>query len=63
MARVSEHAKAMAQLLPLVRHTRGAFHGWYYDLLALWAHGSTASIWMRLPHPGDGAHLLVGNQP
>ena len=23
--------------------------GWYYDLLAIWAHVSTASIWMRLP--------------
>ncbi|MDT5335430.1 MAG: arabinosyltransferase, partial [Mycobacterium sp.] len=23
--------------------------GWYYDLLALWAHISTASVWVRLP--------------
>ena len=23
--------------------------GWYYDLLAVWAHVSTTSIWMRLP--------------
>jgi arabinosyltransferase C len=23
--------------------------GWYYDLLALWAHVTTASVWMRLP--------------
>ena len=23
--------------------------GWYYDLLALWAHVSTASVWVRLP--------------
>src|ERR1700760_1877238 len=48
MARVSEHAGYMANYYRLFGTPEAPF-GWYYDLLALWAHVTTASIWMRLP--------------
>ncbi|MGO9695744.1 MAG: arabinosyltransferase domain-containing protein [Mycobacterium sp.] len=48
MARVSEHAGYMANYYRWLGTPEAPF-GWYYDLLAFWAHVSTASIWMRLP--------------
>ena len=48
MARVSEHAGYMANYYRWFGTPEAPF-GWYYDLLAIWAHVSTASIWMRLP--------------
>jgi arabinosyltransferase C len=48
MARVSEHAGYMANYYRWFGTPEAPF-GWYYDLLALWAHASTTSIWMRLP--------------
>ncbi|MGO9381977.1 MAG: arabinosyltransferase domain-containing protein [Mycobacterium sp.] len=48
MARVSEHAGYMANYYRWFGTPEAPF-GWYYDLLAFWAHVSTASIWMRLP--------------
>ncbi|KAA8960483.1 arabinosyltransferase domain-containing protein [Mycobacterium sp.] len=48
MARVSEHAGYMANYYRWFGTPEAPF-GWYYDLLALWAHVSTVSIWMRLP--------------
>lgn len=48
MARVSENAGYMANYYRWFGTPESPF-GWYYDLLALWAHVSTASIWMRLP--------------
>ncbi len=48
MARVSEHAGYMANYYRWFGTPESPF-GWYYDLLALWAHVSTSSIWMRLP--------------
>ncbi|KAA1250966.1 arabinosyltransferase [Mycobacterium simiae] len=48
MARVSEHAGYMANYYRWFGTPEAPF-GWYYDLLAMWAHVSTASIWMRLP--------------
>lgn len=48
MARVSEHAGYMANYYRWLGTPEAPF-GWYYDLLASWAHVSTASIWMRLP--------------
>ena len=48
MARVSEHAGYMANYYRWLGTPEAPF-GWYYDLLALWAHVSTTSIWMRLP--------------
>ncbi|WP_343600883.1 arabinosyltransferase domain-containing protein [Mycobacterium sp.] len=48
MARVSERAGYMANYYRWFGTPEAPF-GWYYDLLALWAHVSTASIWMRLP--------------
>lgn len=48
MARVSEHACYMANYYRWFGTPESPF-GWYYDLLALWAHVSTSSIWMRLP--------------
>lgn len=48
MARVSEHAGYMANYYRWFGTPEAPF-GWYYDLLALWAHVSTASIWLRLP--------------
>ena len=48
MARVSEHAGYMANYYRWFGTPESPF-GWYYDLLALWAHVSTHSVWMRLP--------------
>ena len=48
MARVSENAGYMANYYRWFGTPEAPF-GWYYDLLALWAHVSTASIWLRLP--------------
>ncbi|WP_448458732.1 arabinosyltransferase domain-containing protein [Mycobacterium syngnathidarum] len=48
MARVSEHAGYMANYYRWFGTPEAPF-GWYYDLLALWAHVSTSSIWLRLP--------------
>ena len=48
MARVSEHAGYMANYYRWFGTPEAPF-GWYYDLLAVWAHVSTTSIWMRLP--------------
>ena len=48
MARVSESSGYMANYYRWFGTPEAPF-GWYYDLLALWAHVSTASIWMRLP--------------
>src|SRR6516165_1330198 len=48
MARVCEHAGYMANYYRWFGTPEAPF-GWYYDLLALWAHVSTTSIWMRLP--------------
>lgn len=48
MARVSEHAGYMANYYRWFGTPEAPF-GWYYDLLAMWAHVSTASVWMRLP--------------
>jgi len=48
MARVSEHAGYMANYYRWLGTPEAPF-GWYYDLLALWAHVTTTSVWMRLP--------------
>ncbi|MCV7223322.1 arabinosyltransferase domain-containing protein [Mycolicibacterium elephantis] len=48
MARVSEHAGYMANYYRWFGTPEAPF-GWYYDLLALWSHVSTHSVWMRLP--------------
>src|SRR5271169_2047076 len=48
MTRVSEHAGYMANYYRWLGTPEAPF-GWYYDLLALWAHVTTARIWMRLP--------------
>ena len=48
MARVSEHAGYMANYYRWFGTPEAPF-GWYYDLLALWAHVCTTSVWMRLP--------------
>jgi len=48
MARVSEHAGYMANYYRWFGTPEAPF-GWYYDLLALWAHVSTHSAWVRLP--------------
>src|SRR6478609_7793332 len=48
MARVSEHAGYMANYYRWFGTPEAPF-GWYYDLLALWAHVSTNSVWVRLP--------------
>ncbi|BBZ02234.1 arabinosyltransferase A [Mycolicibacterium chitae] len=48
MARVSENAGYMANYYRWFGTPEAPF-GWYYDLLAIWSHISTASIWMRLP--------------
>jgi arabinosyltransferase C len=48
MARVSEHAGYMANYYRWLGTPEAPF-GWYYDLLALWAHVSATSVWMRLP--------------
>ena len=48
MARVSENAGYMANYYRWFGTPEAPF-GWYYDLLAMWAHVSTTSVWMRLP--------------
>lgn len=48
MARVSDGAGYMANYYRWFGTPEAPF-GWYYDLLALWAHISTASVWVRLP--------------
>ncbi len=48
MARVSENAGYMANYYRWFGTPESPF-GWYYDLLAMWAHVSTTSVWMRLP--------------
>ncbi|MGX9788666.1 arabinosyltransferase domain-containing protein [Mycobacterium sp. MMS18-G62] len=48
MARVSEHAGYMANYYRWFGTPESPF-GWYYDLLAMWAHISTNSAWVRLP--------------
>jgi arabinosyltransferase C len=48
MARVSEDAGYMANYYRWFGTPEAPF-GWYYDLLALWTHVSTSSIWVRLP--------------
>ena len=48
MARVSENAGYMANYYRWFGTPESPF-GWYYDLLALWSHISTTSVWMRLP--------------
>lgn len=48
MARVSEHAGYMANYYRWFGTPEAPF-GWYYDLLAIWAHVSSTSVWMRLP--------------
>lgn len=48
MARVSENAGYMANYYRWFGTPEAPF-GWYYDLLALWLHVSTASVWARLP--------------
>ena len=48
MARVSEHAGYMANYYRWFGTPEAPF-GWYYDLLAMWAHVSTTSVWVRLP--------------
>ena len=48
MARVSGDAGYMANYYRWFGTPEAPF-GWYYDLLAMWAQVSTASIWMRLP--------------
>ena len=48
MSRVSENAGYMANYYRWFGTPEAPF-GWYYDLLALWSHVSTASVWMRLP--------------
>ncbi|MCB9439300.1 MAG: arabinosyltransferase [Mycolicibacterium sp.] len=48
MSRVSEHAGYMANYYRWFGTPEAPF-GWYYDLLTMWAHVTTASVWMRLP--------------
>jgi arabinosyltransferase C len=48
MARLSEHAGYMANYYRWFGTPEAPF-GWYYDLLALWAHVSANSAWVRLP--------------
>ena len=48
MARVSEHSGYMANYFRWFGVPEAPF-GWYYDVLALFAKVSTASMWMRLP--------------
>ncbi len=48
MARVSENAGYMANYYRWFGTPEAPF-GWYYDLLAMWTHVSTASVWVRLP--------------
>ena len=62
MARVSEHAGYMANYYRWFGTPEAPF-GWYYDLLALWAHVSTDQRLDAVADPGDGADVLVGDQP
>ena len=62
MARVSEHAGYMANYYRWFGTPEAPF-GWYYDLLALWAHVSTDQRLDAVAHPADGTGLLVGDQP
>jgi arabinosyltransferase C len=48
MARVSESSGYMANYYRWFGTPESPF-GWYYDLLAIWSHVTTTSIWMRLP--------------
>ncbi len=48
MARVAEHAGYMSNYFRWFGVPEDPF-GWYYNVLALMTHVSTASIWMRLP--------------
>src|SRR6201988_2900408 len=48
MARVSEHAGYMANYYRWFGTPEAPF-GWYYDLLAMWSHVTTASVWVRFP--------------
>ncbi|WP_404822828.1 arabinosyltransferase domain-containing protein [Mycolicibacterium baixiangningiae] len=48
MARTAEHSGYMANYFRWFGVPEDPF-GWYYNLLALMTHVSTASIWMRLP--------------
>lgn len=48
MSRLSEHAGYMANYYRWFGTPEAPF-GWYYDLLTLWVHVSTASAWVRLP--------------
>ncbi|WP_328825256.1 arabinosyltransferase domain-containing protein [Mycolicibacterium litorale] len=48
MARVADHAGYMSNYFRWFGSPEDPF-GWYYNLLALMTHVSTASIWMRLP--------------
>ncbi len=48
MARVSENAGYMANYYRWFGTPEAPF-GWYYDLLALWSHVTSASVWVRLP--------------
>lgn len=48
MTRLSQHAGYLANFYRWFGTPEAPF-GWYYELLAMWAHVSTASIWMRLP--------------
>ncbi|WP_255801967.1 arabinosyltransferase domain-containing protein [Mycobacteroides abscessus] len=48
MARVAEGSGYMANYYRWFGTPESPF-GWYYDLLTIWAHVSTASVWMRLP--------------
>ncbi|OBJ47548.1 arabinosyltransferase, partial [Mycobacterium sp. 1423905.2] len=48
MARVSEHAGYMSNYYRWFGTPEDPF-GWYYNLLAMWAHISSTSVWMRLP--------------
>ena len=48
MARVSENAGYMANYYRWFGTPEAPF-GWYYDLLSVWSHVSTTSVWVRLP--------------
>lgn len=48
MARVADHAGYMSNYFRWFGSPEDPF-GWYYNLLALMTHVSSASIWMRLP--------------
>ena len=62
MARVSEHAGYMANYYRWFGTPEAPF-GWYYDLLALWAHVTHHQRVGAAADPGDGAGVLVADQP